>query len=138
MEIDCAILQCTLQVLFLTAVLNYLKYHNYTGLGSKKLSFSQSDDSDDVHYYILEAFPQLKDAGGYELLRAWNGRLLEVLPSPPHGYSVAYLRDVAQQAKIYIRPIQKNLMVEIAASSSVSHTYNFICIYMYVKIPLSS
>ena len=91
----------------------------------KKLSLSQTNDSDDVHFYIMEAFPRLKDAGGYELLRATNGRLLEVIPLPPDGYSVAYLKDVAQQAKIYIRPIQKNLPLELAASSTVSCMYNF-------------
>ena len=33
----------------------------------KKLSISLDNDSDDVNYYILEAFPKLKGAGGYEL-----------------------------------------------------------------------
>ena len=37
-----------------------------TGLGNKKLSFLQYGDSDDTHFTILEAFPQLRDAGGYE------------------------------------------------------------------------
>ena len=76
-----------------------------------------------LNFFFCSA--RLKDAGGYELLRATNGRLLEVIPLPPDGYSVAYLRDVAQQAKIYIRPIQKYLPLELAASSIVSCMYNF-------------
>ena len=36
------------------------------------MRLSLTDDYDDVHYYILEAFPKLKEAGGYELLRASN------------------------------------------------------------------
>lgn len=70
----------------------------------KKLTFSLTNDYDDVHYY---AFPKLKDAGGCELLRSSNGRVLEVVPAPPGGYCAAYLKDVMQQAKIYILPIQK-------------------------------
>ena len=65
-----------------------------TGLGSKKLTFSLTDDSDDAHYYIMEAFPKLKDAGGYELLRSSSGCLLDVIPTPPECYSVTYLKDV--------------------------------------------
>ena len=78
----------------------------------KKLSISLDNDSDDVNYYILEAFPKLKGAGGYEL---------ELIPTPPDGYTAAYLKDVAQQAKqLYIRPIQRNLPMETAAAGEVS------------------
>ena len=86
----------------------------------KKLSISLDNDSDDVNYYILEAFPKLKGAGGYELLRASSSRRLELIPTPPDGYTAAYLKDVAQQAKIYIRPIQRNLPMETAAAGEVS------------------
>lgn len=86
----------------------------------KKLSLALHSDSDDVNYYILELFPQLKSAGGYELLRATSGRRLEVIPLPPDGYSATYFKDVAQQAKIYIRPIQKNLPMDAAAIGTVS------------------
>ena len=57
----------------------------------KKLSISLDNDSDDVNYYILEAFPKLKGAGGYELLRASSSRRLELIPTPPDGYTAAYL-----------------------------------------------
>ena len=36
-----------------------------------------------------------------------RSRTLEIITPPPDGYSVDYLRDVAQQAKIYVRPIQR-------------------------------
>ena len=53
----------------------------------------------------MENFPKLKDAGGYELLRVGaRNRCLEVIPIPPGGYTVEYLKDVVQQAKVYIRP----------------------------------
>ena len=69
----------------------------------------------------MEAFPKLKDAGGYELLRSSNGRVLEV-PAPPEGYSAAYLKDVMQQAKIYIRPIQQCLSIVVNTSEMVCST----------------
>lgn len=92
-----------------------------SGLGLKRLTLSLTDDYDDVHYYIMEAFPKLKEAGGYELLRSSNGRVLEVVPTPPGGYSAAYLKDVMQQAKIYIRPIQKSLSIDVEASETVCY-----------------
>ena len=63
----------------------------------------------------MDAFPQLKDAGGYELLRVSEDdrRTLETIPAPPYGYSVEYLKECVHQAKIYIRPIQKNLSEDI-------------------------
>ena len=88
-------------------------------MGLKRLTFSLTDDFDDVHYYIMDAFPKLKDARGYELLRASNGRVLEVVPVPPEGYSASYLKDVMQQAKIYIRPIQKCLSIDVNVSEMV-------------------
>lgn len=67
----------------------------------------------------------LKDAGGYELLRASNGRTLDVIPTPPGGYTVAYLKDVMQQAKIYIRPIQKCISAESGVTASETLSYAF-------------
>lgn len=69
----------------------------------------QYGDSDDTHFTILEAFPQLRDAGGYEILRANQCRSLEVVPAPADGYTTAYLKDIFGQAKIYLRPIQRDL-----------------------------
>ena len=67
-------------------------------------------DSSDFHDTIIEIFPPIADAGGYELLWVSGpGRSLEVIPFPADGYTAAYLKDIVRQAKIYIRPIQKNL-----------------------------
>ena len=86
----------------------------------KKLSLSQYSDGEDINHYVLDAFPQLKGIGGYELLRASSGRMLEVIPHPPDGYSANYLKDVVQQAKIYIRPIQTNIPLDVAVTGNVS------------------
>ena len=95
-------------------------YKFYAGFGLKRLTLSLTDDYDDVHYYILEAFPKLR---GYELLRSSNGRVLDVIPPPPDGYSVPFLKDVVQQAKIYICPIQKCINIE--GSKTVSYAIFF-------------
>ena len=69
----------------------------------------QYGDSDDTHHTILEAFPQLRDAGGYEILRSNQCRSLEVVPAPADGYTTAYLKDIFGQAKICLRSIQRDL-----------------------------
>ena len=72
------------------------------GLG-KTLNMLECGDSAELHADIVDAFPQLADAGGYELLRvsdrAGRGRGLEVFQVPRDGYRVSYLKAVALQAK---------------------------------------
>ena len=82
------------------------------------LSLFQHGDNDDLHFTLMEAFPQLKEGGGYELLKS---RQLEVIPSPADGYTAAYLKDVVGQGKLYIRPIQRDLALTSVSSS--------VCVY---------
>ena len=81
------------------------------GLGGKTLNFVESTDAEEFHEDLLETFPKLRTGGGYELLRTndRNTRTLDVILPPPSGYTVAYLKSVAGQARIYIRPLQKDL-----------------------------
>ena len=81
------------------------------GLGGETLSIMESADAEDLHHDLLEAFPKLRAGGGYELLRTSerNNRTLDVIPPPLSGYTVAYFKSVAGQAKIYVRPLQKDL-----------------------------
>ena len=90
-----------------------------SGLGKKNLSFLEDADSDEIKLEIADKFPKLKESGGYELLRVGaRNRKLEVIPIPPGGYTVQYLKDVVQQAKVYIRPIQADL--DLAVDSMVT------------------
>ena len=78
------------------------------------MSFLQDAESDEIKLEIMDSFPKLKNVGGYELLRMGaRNRFLEVIPIPPGGYTVGYLKDVVQQAKVYIRPIQTDIEVDI-------------------------
>lgn len=81
------------------------------GLGRKQLALFETDDGCDVHSEIMNAFPRLKDGGGYELLRIGESgqRVLHVIPPLPEGYTVSYLKEVVRNAKIYVRPLQKDL-----------------------------
>ena len=82
------------------------------GLGGKRLSVDLYADTRELHDDILFNFPKLIDAGGYELLRsstAGPSKELEIIPQPGDGYTVEYLKAVAHQAKVFIRPLQQNL-----------------------------
>lgn len=85
------------------------------GLGPRKLSLFEYGDSSEFHESILSAFPKLNDGGGYELLRTVpsNTKKLCVIPSPPGGHTVEYIKNIVSQAKIYIRPIQKSLSLDM-------------------------
>lgn len=81
------------------------------GLGEKKISIDAYSEAEDIHQDLLYHYPKLKEGGGYELLRAGEGggKVLQVIACPESGYSVTYLRAVVHHAKIYIRPLQRNL-----------------------------
>jgi len=88
------------------------------GLGLKKITFSESDnfldtisgaDRDENGEYV--GFPQLKNCGGFELLRCQaNKRVLALIDCE---WTVKSLkRFVGPQGKIYVRPVQQNLSTE--------------------------
>ena len=83
------------------------------GLGLKTLSFRSEGDADHVHDVIVGAFPVLKDCGGYTLLRLGSGsRSLMEIEGSESGVTVSYLKDILNQAKLYIRPLQCDITVE--------------------------
>ena len=104
----------------------------HAGLGKKTLAVYYGD-TEDLHKSIIDAFPQLSDAGGYELLRLSevNRRSLELIPVPPSGYSAEYHKECVHQAMVYVRPIQRNLcedelpLVEVCSHAVVLRA----CIY---------
>ena len=62
------------------------------------------------HDYLLERCPPLALAGGYELCLFQRGGENQGLYKLPMPYSPARLKDVASQAIIYIRPLQRNIL----------------------------
>lgn len=82
-------------------------------LGEKRVSCSLESRGTELHEEFLSAFPRLRDGGGYEFLKLDEGsrKCLNVVTPPTGGYNPAYLKAIFLQAKIYIRPLQKNLVL---------------------------
>ncbi len=78
-----------------------------------------ASSAQDLDTDLVKAYPKLADeGGGYELLRVSEkgSRELCVIEMPANGYTVEYLRSVVSStAKIFIRPIQRNLDLTAAA-----------------------
>ena len=82
------------------------------GVEERSICFSKGGNSQHVHEKILEAFPILEQAGGYEILRTGErgNRQLMVVSMPPGGYTVPYLKAMIASVKGYLRPLQKDLV----------------------------
>ena len=80
-------------------------------LGERKLIFAKDGNAQNVHEKILEAYPQLGECGGYDIMRIEKARSLIKVPMPTGGYTVQFLRSVLGQAKAFIRPIQRNIPI---------------------------
>lgn len=78
-------------------------------LGEKRLSFFYDGGPEELHEELMQQYPKLSSGGGYELLRASGNRKLEIIPVPQEGCSVNFLRSVVHSAKVYVRPIQRDL-----------------------------
>ena len=77
------------------------------GLGLCELTFNASRNADHIHCVIIDKFPVLDNIGGYTLLRLGeNSRNLIEIETPEGGLSVTYLKDILNQAKLFVRPLQ--------------------------------
>ncbi|XP_076730217.1 uncharacterized protein LOC143416174 [Maylandia zebra] len=114
------------------------------GLGEKRISFQGRDDDPEVVKAMIEdTFPQLKDTGGFELLRisgTTRSRNLCTIPSPDTGYTVRYLRSPLSgigQALIYIRPLQKSIDLEDSLTTLQQQGPPTKCLNCDINIPLN-
>ena len=81
------------------------------GLGLKELEFNTEGDAMHVHNVLQEAFPSLSECGGYTLHRlATNSTDLIQIEAPRGGLRVKYLKDIIKSAKLYIRPLQADIV----------------------------
>ena len=66
------------------------------GLGRKRIVLNRDDGPVLFNNKVLESYPKLKDAGGYEFLRGGTvPKKLIVIAPPPRGYNVKFLRNEA-------------------------------------------
>ena len=82
-----------------------------SGLGLKELSFSLDGDSLHIHDILLDAYDKLSDCGGYSLHRlGTNSSDLMTIEPPRGGITVRYLKDIVKSAKLYVRPLQEDII----------------------------
>ena len=95
------------------------------GLGDKKISIFMHGDAEDIDAELNHHFPKLGQGGGYELLRCSDkgGRELLVIDMPAAGYTPQYLKSVVTSAKIYIRPLQRDLDISPAEDVCVGTVF---------------
>ena len=80
------------------------------GLGEQRVQIGVQATALQLHEKLLMVFPKLKEAGGYELLRCLpNSRTLVQISPPAGGHNPQTLKRNIGQARIYIRPVQKDL-----------------------------
>ena len=83
------------------------------GLGEKKVILPLESDSDNIYDELVDAFPKLRDGGGFELLKTQErSKILSEIEVPPSGYTVSYLKAVVHNAKVVVRPLQRDLCVD--------------------------
>ena len=79
------------------------------GLGDTSITFDVNGDSSHCHEKILESFPKLCESGYNLMLYDRAGENSSFCPLN-HPYLPRKLKEVAGQCKIYIRPLQKDLV----------------------------
>lgn len=107
----------------------------FAGLGEKKIVIPDVDcTTEEFHEVLISSFPQLRNAGGFELMRCLpSSRDLEIIPSPI-CHSPRLLRSRISTARVYIRPIQNNLEMEIFSLQDNEVCFDFIILSTYVHV----
>ena len=91
------------------------------GLGLAELTFDYNGDAEHIHSILLSQFPQLEACGGYTLMRLKeNSYDLVEIEYPVKGLNVSYLKDILNQAKLYIRPLQRSIAEEISHKVAIA------------------
>ena len=92
------------------------------GLGFRKIQFLSSDSEEKVKKVIMEHFPALENCGGFELLRCGSAaRSLNFIEDKWDAKSLN--ESVGSQAHIYIRPIQKNILINDENNNNINTIY---------------
>ncbi|XP_062514725.1 uncharacterized protein LOC134190287 [Corticium candelabrum] len=99
------------------------------GLGLGEALFDGDGDAEHIHRVLLEKFPVLEACGGYTLLcLAENSHHMVEIEEPDSGMTVPFLKDVVNQAKLYIRPLQREITKENMKKYSIRKVILSACI----------
>lgn len=81
------------------------------GLGEKTLCMPIGGTARDLHQVLVDTFPPLSSCGGYTLLRCTGKtKTLEIINPPLGGHTPMSLSSVVGQSRIYVRPLQRDIM----------------------------
>jgi hypothetical protein len=107
------------------------------GLGERKVQVPDIDcNTEEFREILMTEFPKLRNCGGFELLRCLpSSRDLEVIPSPV-CHSPRLLRSRIGTARIYIRPMQSDLDIDIQDMGGNIHQVTEACLICKQIIPL--
>lgn len=87
--------------------------HIEAGLGFKTFTVPVNSCGEDFRDIILSNFPKLREGGGFEMLRCIpNTKDLDVI-SPSIANSAKLLKASIGNARVFLRPIQRNLDVNV-------------------------
>ena len=102
-----------------------------TGLKEVKISVPKESNEMEIRDLIMETYPKLIDAGGFELVYAEpRKRDLRIITPGPNGLTIKYIVSFIGQGKIFVRPIQENLLLEQLSGLLVKQSFSFTC-FMY-------
>ena len=95
------------------------------GLGLGEVVFNTDGDAEHIHRVLLSKFPMLEACGGYTLIRlAENSHRMVEIEGPESGMTVSFLKDILHSAKLYIRPLQRDITEEDMKEYSVPAVRN--------------
>lgn len=109
------------------------------GLGEKKVLIPSDSLPSEVMDVITRYYPKLREAGGFEYMKADGpSKRLHLIPIPEGGFTAANLKNVAKQAKIYLRPIQCDLELTTTVSNisncsykQMTYQYSVLCVNQF-------
>ena len=91
-----------------------------SSLGAKSITFVENES---VYNTVLDNYPQLAEVGGFDFLLYQRGGGSDGgfhMIKPPH--TANRMKDLCGQAKIYIRPVQKDIPLISKCSSDATFT----------------
>ena len=94
----------------------------------KKIALPVDGEFPRLHAVLLDFFPRLADAGGFELMYTEPGkRDLHVIATGPQGNTVAYISQFIGQGGVYIRPIQCTIDITAAQVHTDPTVFEELC-----------
>lgn len=79
-----------------------------SGLGPSTMSFEMNGVA--IHSQLLERYPKLSSAGGYELLLYQRGGEEQGFHHLPPPHSPSRIKEIANASVVYIRPLQRDIL----------------------------